>query len=64
MDRWIQDDRFKHTKAFYGKPDKNKAKGVMIMSTLNLSYWIKAITGHNNLAYFQSKLNIQIDPKM
>ena len=27
-----------------------------------LSTWIKGITGHNNLAYFQSKLNYEIDP--
>ena len=27
-----------------------------------LSTWIKSITGHNNLAYFQSKLNPEIDP--
>ena len=27
-----------------------------------LEAWIKGITGHNNLAYFQSKLNPEIDP--
>ena len=27
-----------------------------------LTTWIKSITGHNNLAYFQSKLNPEIDP--
>ena len=27
-----------------------------------LGAWIKGITGHNNLAYFQSKLNPEIDP--
>ena len=27
-----------------------------------LSTWIKSITGHNSLAYFQSKLNPEIDP--
>ena len=27
-----------------------------------LSAWIKGITGHNNLAYFQSKMNYEIDP--
>ena len=32
------------------------------MGTHMLSTWIKGITGHNNLAYFQSKLNIEIDP--
>ena len=32
------------------------------MGTQMLSTWIKGITGHNNLAYFQSKLNNKIDP--
>ena len=27
-----------------------------------LSTWIKSIAEHNNLAYFQSKLNPEIDP--
>ena len=27
-----------------------------------LSTWIKGITGHNNLACFQSKLNTEIEP--
>ena len=30
------------------------------MSTLTLSNWIKTITGHNNLAYFQSKIDPEI----
>ena len=32
------------------------------MGTYMLSTWIKSITGHNNLAYFQPKLNPGIDP--
>ena len=32
------------------------------MGTHMLSTWIKGITGHNNLAYFQFKLNNEIDP--
>ena len=32
------------------------------MSILNLSLWTRSITGHNNLAYFQSKLGPLIDP--
>ena len=30
------------------------------MGTHMLSTWIKSITGHNNLAYFQSKLDTEI----
>ena len=32
------------------------------MSTYTLSTWIISITGHKNLAYFQSKLKRAIDP--
>ena len=32
------------------------------MGAYLLSTWIKGITGRNNLAYFQSKLNSEIDP--
>ena len=31
------------------------------MGTYMLSTWIKSITGQNNLAYFQSELNPEID---
>ena len=40
----------------------NKSKYVLKMGTHMLSTWIKEIAGHNNLAYFQSKLNTEIDP--
>ena len=32
------------------------------MRTHKLSTWIKGITDHNNLAYFQSKIHPEIDP--
>ena len=32
------------------------------MNNINLSLWIRCITGHNNSAYFQSKLDPMIDP--
>ena len=32
------------------------------MRTYTISTWIKRYTGHNNLVYFQSKLNPEIDP--
>ena len=60
--KWESEERFKHTKEFYGGPNKQKSRGVMGMGTHTLSNWIKAITGHNNLAYFQSKLDSEISP--
>ena len=32
------------------------------MGAYTISTWIKSITGHNNLAYFQSKFNPEIYP--
>ena len=59
--KWHEEKRFKQTIEFYGSSDKNKAKTVMNMSSLTLSTWIKTITGHNNLSYFQSKTNPEIE---
>ena len=60
--KWIPAPQYKHTKLFYDSPNKNKSKSILKMLTYMLSTWIKGITGHNNLAYFQSKLNPEIDP--
>ena len=60
--KWITTPHYKHTKLFYGSPNKNKSKYILKMGTHKLSTWIKGLTGHNNLAYFQSKLNPDIDP--
>ena len=60
--KWAASPHYKHTKLYYESPNKNKAKYILKMGTNMLSTWIKSITGHNNLAYFQSKLNSDIDP--
>ena len=60
--KWITAPPYKHTKLFYDSPNKNKLKSISKMGTYMLSTWIKSITGHNNLAYFQSKLNPEIHP--
>ena len=59
--RWVTTPQYKHTKLFYESPNK-KSKYILKMGTYMLNKWIKSITGHNNLAYFQSKLNPEIDP--
>ena len=59
---WITSPHYKHTKLFYEAPNKNKSKYILKMGTHRLSAWIKGITGHNNLAYFKSKLDSEIDP--
>ena len=60
--KWQISTQYKHTKLFYESPNKNKSKYILKMGTIKLSTWIKGITGHNNLAYFQSKINPEIDP--
>ena len=60
--KWILAPQYKHTKLFYDLPNKNKSKYILKIGTYMISTWIKCITGHNNLAYFQSKLNPEIDP--
>ena len=60
--KWLNEPHYKHTKLFYDSPNKNKSKYILKMGTHMLSTWIKSITGHNNLAYFQSQLNPEIDP--
>ena len=52
----------KPAKLFYSHPNKPKSKHVLKLGTHKLSTWIKSITGHNNLAYSQSKINPEIDP--
>ena len=53
--KWTTAPQYKHTKLFYESPNKNKSKYILKMGTYMLSTWIKSITGHNNLAYFQSR---------
>ena len=55
-------NKYKLTKYFYDGPDKNKAIGILKMGTMNLTKWTRTITGHNTLAYFQSKLDPTIEP--
>ena len=60
--KWKSSTHYKHTKLFYDTPNKTKSRYTLKMGTYMLSTWIKSITGHNNLAYFQSKITPEIDP--
>ena len=60
--RWTDSARYKHTIFFYDGPDKNKSKGLLKRSTVALNLWVKCITGHNNLAYFKSKVDPLVNP--
>ena len=50
------------TKLFYLNPCKNQAKYVLKLGRLELSRFIKIITGHNGLFYFKHKVDPQINP--
>lgn len=58
--RWNVTDTCRHTKCFYGGPDKNKTKGVIKLPRLKLSLFVEALTGHNWLSYHQNKINENI----
>ena len=45
------------TKLFYTKPDSNQAKYVLKLSRIELSRFIKIITGHNGLFYLKNKID-------
>ena len=51
-----------HAKSFYGKPDPNKAKYVYKLARLELGRFVRIITGHNNLNFFQAKLGLATSP--
>ena len=55
---WHNQAGMKHTKAFYYCPNKNKAKYVYKLARLELGRFIRLITGHNNLNYFQSRIGL------
>ena len=55
---WKSDDQYVHTKFFYGGPDKHKARFVYKLARLELGRFIRLITGHNNLNWFQTRIGL------
>ena len=53
---WLQYDGAQHSKLFYFSPNPAKAKYVYKLARLELGRFIRIITGHSNLNYFQNKL--------
>ena len=49
------------TKCFYSKPDDIQSKYVIKLGRLDLSRFIKIITGHNGLFYFKSRIDKEIN---
>ena len=59
---WKNQTKATHAKSFYDSPDENKAKYVYKLARLELGRFIRIISGHNNLRFFQNKLNPWTDP--
>ena len=59
---WANYHKARMTKLFYIKPDKNQAKYVLKLGRLEMSRFIKIITGHNGLFYFKHKVDSIINP--
>ena len=55
---WDESQIAKHTKGFYGGPRPGKAKFVYKLSRLELGRFVRIITGHNNLGFFQTKIGL------
>lgn len=47
-----------HTKSFYGGPNAGKAKYVYKLARLELGRFVRIVTGHNNLGFFQTKIGL------
>ena len=55
---WTASPHAKHSKHFYGGPNKHKAKFVYKLARLELGRFVRVITGHNNLNAFQTKIGL------
>ena len=59
---WTGSNMANHTKTFYAGPNPKKAKFVYKLARLELGRFVRVITGHNNLNFFQTKIGLANDP--
>ena len=59
---WQQSTAAKHSKLFYLSPSKLKARYVYKLARIELGRFVRLISGHNNLNYFQSRIGLFHDP--
>ena len=59
---WAEYPEARMTKYFFPRNDKEKAKAACKLTRLQLGRFVRAITGHNNLRYYQSKIDITLSP--
>ena len=58
---WKATKGMNHAKTFYSHPDPIKAKYVYKLARLELGRFIRIISGHNNLRFFQTKIGLWND---
>ena len=52
----------KHSEKFLDKPNPNLAKKLLQLPRLKMKRLVEIITGHNNLSYFQYKIDPDVNP--
>ena len=57
-EQWQQMNTANHSRSFYGGPSVGKAAFVCKLARLELGRFIRIITGHNNLNFFQTKIGL------
>lgn len=60
---WTSQSTAHHTRSFYSKPCPLKAKFVYKLARLELGRFLRIISGHNNLNFFQTKIGLWGDPR-
>ena len=60
--RWNEYDEARMTKVWYGNQDKFRAKEVCNLTRLQLGRFIRIITGHNALRYYNHVLDPMLSP--
>ena len=55
---WQGSTAARHTKHFYFSPSRHKASYIHKLARLDLGRFVRIVTGHNNLNYFQSRIGL------
>ena len=55
---WKENGMANHTKTFYDGPNKHKARHVYKLARLELGRFVRIVTDHNNLNFFQTKIGL------
>ena len=61
-EEWTKQTGVHHARSFYGGPNPRKAKFVIKLARLELGRYVRVITGHNNLNFFQTKIGLANNP--